>query len=365
MTLDPAPTTIAGSTVPSSWRAEERAGPPAASGPGGSTGDMRHCPPPDGRSGGASYTPAVTPLPRRDAILLLAVLGTGVFLAGLELMITAVALPAIVTDLATWTRLREASWIINGYLLVYIVTMPVAGRLADLYGARRLFLGALVVFTLGSLVAGAAPSLELLIVARLLQAVGGGALVPVATAAASHLFPGASRPRALGFVGAHDVPGHGGGTVPRRRDPRLVPPGGRAVAPRPRAGLAAEQLLAPAWRWVFYVNVPVGIVALVIAWAASSGWETPTPRRPGRPPGRRAVLRVPPRRARGAHPARRARDRRTAASIPPLVSAVLAGVAVVALRAGGRPRPPGPRPVPGPAAVPLRLVLVCRHRVAG
>ena len=61
-------------------------------------------------------------LPRRDRLLLLAVLGTGVFLAGLELMITAVALPAIVIDLADWTRLREASWIINGYLLVYVVT---------------------------------------------------------------------------------------------------------------------------------------------------------------------------------------------------------------------------------------------------
>ena len=79
------------------------------------------------------------------------------FLAGLELMITAVALPAIVIDLASWTRLREASWIINGYLLVYVVTMPIAGRLADLFGARRLFLGALVVFTVGSLLAGAAP----------------------------------------------------------------------------------------------------------------------------------------------------------------------------------------------------------------
>ena len=69
-------------------------------------------------------------LSRRDSLILLAILGTGVFLAGLELMITAVALPAIVTDLASWTRLREASWIINGYLLVYVVTMPVAGRLA-------------------------------------------------------------------------------------------------------------------------------------------------------------------------------------------------------------------------------------------
>ena len=73
---------------------------------------------------------------------LLAILGFGAFLAGLELMITAVALPAIVNDVADWTELRRASWIINGYLLVYIVAMPLAGRLADLFGARRLFLGA-------------------------------------------------------------------------------------------------------------------------------------------------------------------------------------------------------------------------------
>jgi MFS family permease len=219
-------------------------------------------------------------LSRRDALVLLAILGTGVFLAGLELMITAVALPAIVTDLADWTRLREASWIINGYLLVYVVTMPVAGRLADLFGARHLFLWALVIFTLGSLLAGAAPTLELLIAARLVQAVGGGALVPVATSAASHLFTGPSRPRALGVVGALTFLGMAAGPVL-----------GAAIlgALRPEAALsrlglepasAVAGLLAPAWRWVFYVNVPVGIIALVVAWAASSGWETP--RRRGR-----------------------------------------------------------------------------------
>ena len=68
---------------------------------------------------------------RRVALVLLAVLGTGVFLAGLELMITAVALPAIIADLGSWTELRHASWIINAYLLVYVGTMPLAGRLAD------------------------------------------------------------------------------------------------------------------------------------------------------------------------------------------------------------------------------------------
>ena len=195
-------------------------------------------------------------------------------------MITAVALPAIVVDLATWTRLREASWIINGYLLVYVVTVPVAGRLADLYGARSLFLWALVAFTLGSLLAGAAPTLELLIAARLVQAVGGGALVPVATSAASHLFSGASRPRALGVVGALTFLGMAVGPVL-----------GAAIlgALHPEAGISRLGLepgampatvLAPAWRWIFYVNVPVGLAALVVAWAASTGWETP--RRRGR-----------------------------------------------------------------------------------
>ena len=214
-------------------------------------------------------------LSRRDALVLLVVLGAGVFLAGLELMITAVALPAIVADLATWARLREASWIINGYLLVYVVTMPLAGRLADLWGNRRLFLAALVLFTVGSGLAGAAPSLEALIAARLVQAAGGGALVPVATSAASHLFGGTSRPRALGVIGGLTFLGMAAG-------PFL----GAAILDsfHPEAGLARIGLLpgspvadalAPAWRWVFYVNVPVGIAGLAIAWAASSGWDTP------------------------------------------------------------------------------------------
>ncbi len=127
------------------------------------------------------------------ATVLLAVVAIGAFLSGLELMITAVALPAIVVDLADWTELRAASWIINGYLLVSIVVMPLAGQLADRHGVRRVFLWALVVFVVGSVLAGRAASLGELIAGRLVQAVGGGALVPVATAAASHLYarPGA------------------------------------------------------------------------------------------------------------------------------------------------------------------------------
>lgn len=219
-------------------------------------------------------------LSRRDSLVLLAVIGTGVFLAGLELMITAVALPAIVVDLADWTRLREASWIINGYLLVYVVTMPLAGRLADVWGNRRLFLAALVLFTVGSALAGRAQSLEELIAARLVQAAGGGALVPVATSAASHLFTGASRPRALGVVGALTFLGMAAGPFIGAAILGAFHPEAALSRLGVASGSPVADAVAPAWRWVFYVNVPVGIAGLAIAWAASTGWETP--RRTGR-----------------------------------------------------------------------------------
>jgi MFS family permease len=221
---------------------------------------------------------------RRSAYVLLAVIGVGVFLAGLELMVTAVALPSILADLAdpasgsAWIELRKASWIINGYLLVYILTMPMAGRLADLWGVRRLFMGALVVFTFGSALAGAAQSLDQLIAARLVQAVGGGVLVPVGTAAASHLFGGATRPRALGVVGALTFLGMAAGPVVGAAIIGSVHPEAALVAAG--AGDAAISVLSPAWRWVFYLNIPIGLIALALAWAASPDWESP--RRPGR-----------------------------------------------------------------------------------
>ncbi len=211
---------------------------------------------------------------RRDSYLMLVVLSLGVFMAGLELMVTAVALPQILTTVATWTDLRKASWIINGYLLVYVVTMPLAGRLTDTWGARRLFLAALGVFTLGSFLAGVAQDLDQLIAARLVQAVGGGAIIPVATAAASHLFEGAARPRALGVIGALTFLGMAAGPFVGAAVLETVHPE-TALA---QAGITSGPLIttiAPPWRWVFYINVPIGICGLAIAWAASAGWDTP------------------------------------------------------------------------------------------
>jgi MFS family permease len=215
---------------------------------------------------------------RGAALVLLGVFGAGVFLAGLELMITAVALPAIILAFApdpifAFKELREASWIINGYLLVYVVAMPLAGRLSDLWGARRLFLAALGLFIVGSALAGRAQSLEELIAARLVQAAGGGILVPVGTAAASHLFEGHARPRALGVIGGLTFLGMAAGPFLGA----AILDGLHVDVALARGGIVGSPLvdmLSPAWRWIFYVNIPIGIVALVLGWAASHGWDT-------------------------------------------------------------------------------------------
>ncbi len=204
-------------------------------------------------------------------LLLLAALGAGACLVGVELMITAVALPGIVAHFGDWTLIRHASWVVNGYLLAYIATMPLAGRAADRYGLPLLFQLALLVFAAGSLLAGAAQTLDQLIAARVLQGMGGGAIVPLATAGASHLFAGAPRARALGAVAALTFLGMA-----------IGPFAGAAVletfeiAPvLDDAGLRrtlAFDLLAPAWRWVFYLGAPVAILAMAYLWAAAPAW---------------------------------------------------------------------------------------------
>jgi MFS family permease len=218
---------------------------------------------------------------RATRLVLLAALGLAAFLAGLELMITAVALPTILVDLArgpdALTQLRRASWIVNGYFLVTVVTMPLAGRLADLWGVRRLIVAGIVLFVAGSVLAGRSQSIDELIGARLVQALGGGIAIPVATAAASHLYSGHARPRALGIVGGLTFLGMAAGPFLGAAILLTLHPGPALRSVGLEAGPLVDAL-TPAWRWVFYVNVPAGIVALALAWAAAAGWDTP--RRP-------------------------------------------------------------------------------------
>jgi len=228
-------------------------------------------------------------------------------------MATAVALPRIVADLSDWTQLRQASWVVNGYLLAFIAAMPLAGRAADRWGLPPLLLGALAIFAVGSLLSGAARSLDQLIAARVIQGFGGGAILPLATAGASLLFGGSSRARALGAVSAANFLGMAlgpflGATILERFDlgPALVGAG--------YADSAAYDLLVPAWRWVFYLGAPAAVIALVWCWVALFGWQRP------HTPGRLDIL--------GAA----------------LVTAALAG-GLVCLSTLGEPDAPGGLPV--------------------
>ena len=203
---------------------------------------------------------------------MLAALSLGVLLVGIELFITAVALPKIFLDLSSWSELRRASWIINAYLVSYIAVMPLAGRAADRFGLPRLVMLALAVFGVGSILCGAAQTLDQLLVGRTIQGAGAGALLPLATAGASHLYAGAARSRSLGIVGAATFLGMAIGPV------LGVLVLGQLGLRDALAGVGIwsgplVDLLTPAWRWVFYVTAPLALLAIVYVWAASSDWD--------------------------------------------------------------------------------------------
>jgi MFS family permease len=196
-------------------------------------------------------------------LILLAALSVGAFLVGVELMITAVALPQILNDVADWTQLRRASWIINGYLLAYVATMPLAGRAADRFHLPTLFALALGLFAVGSLLCGAAQDLDGLIAARVVQGVGAGAILPLATAGAGLLFDGPARARAIGVVGAVTFLGMAAG-------PFL----GATILQSLQ--LTGGGLIAPAWRWIFYAGAPFALLAALYTWAAAPRWQRTT-----------------------------------------------------------------------------------------
>jgi EmrB/QacA subfamily drug resistance transporter len=174
----------------------------------------------------------------------LAVTQIAAFMILLDVSIVNVALPSIERGLAV--PAGTAQWVVSGYALALGLALVPAGRLGDTLGRRRMFLIALAAFVVTSALTGAAPSIGLLIAARLLQGIAGGMLIPQNSGLIQELFQGAERGRAFGVLGA---------TV------------GLATAAGPVAGgLILGAVSGPeAWRWVFYVNVPIGLVALVLA----------------------------------------------------------------------------------------------------
>jgi EmrB/QacA subfamily drug resistance transporter len=174
----------------------------------------------------------------------LAVSQVAAFMALLDVSIVNVALPSIERGLGA--SAVTVQWIVSGYALTFGLALVPAGRLGDALGRRRMFLIGLSAFVVTSALTGAAPTAGLLIAARLLQGIAGGMLIPQNSGLIQELFQGPERGRAFGILGA---------TV------------GLATAAGPVVGgLILAAFTGPdGWRWVFYVNVPIGLGALVLA----------------------------------------------------------------------------------------------------
>jgi EmrB/QacA subfamily drug resistance transporter len=165
----------------------------------------------------------------------------GVFLASLDQTSVVTALPEIMLDIGvTFDRLDDLAWVVTAYLLGFTVAMPLLGRAGDVYGYRRLYLGATLLFGVGSVLVALSPSLGWLIAARVVQAVGGGALIPAAIALAAERLPEMRKPLVFGIVGAAAETG--------------------AVLGPLYGGVIIELL---GWRWIFWTNLPVVALLLV------------------------------------------------------------------------------------------------------
>src|SRR6476620_5869857 len=159
-------------------------------------------------------------------------------LAALDQTIVATALPRIVGDLGGIT---QYSWVFTAYMLTSTVTVPLYGKLGDVYGRKKLFLFSIVAFLIGSALCGAAQSMTQLVVFRAVQGIGAGGLFPLSLAVIGNIVPPRDRGRWQGLIGAV---------------------------------FAASSIIGPAiggfivdnasWRWIFLVNLPVGGVALAV-----------------------------------------------------------------------------------------------------
>ena len=169
----------------------------------------------------------------------LAVVGLAVFLSVLDLFIVNIAFPDLRRDLGG--SLAGLSWVLTAYAICFAAVLVPAGRLGDLYGRRKVFVIGLGLFTLGSALCAISPSVETLVAARIVQGVGAAALTPNSLGLVLPLFPPSRRSTVIGAWAAI-------GAV------------GASLAP-PLGGILVEV----SWRLIFVVNVPLGILAIVLA----------------------------------------------------------------------------------------------------
>jgi EmrB/QacA subfamily drug resistance transporter len=190
----------------------------------------------------ADHDRAPIELPHRERIEILIAVLLGIFLAALDQTIVGTALPVIVTDLK---GNDVYTWAFTSYLLTATVSGPIYGKLSDIFGRRPLFIFGVSLFLLGSILCGLSQNMVMFIAFRGLQGLGAGALFPIALAIIGDIFAPSERGRYQGFFGA--VFG-----VSTLVGPAL-------------GGLITDNV---GWHWIFYVNVPIGIVVLYVIWRA-------------------------------------------------------------------------------------------------
>ena len=174
--------------------------------------------------------------------VVLGVLCLGVFSTALDQTVVVAALPGVMVDLEIpLTDLDKASWIITAYLVSYTVAMPLAGRLSDVYGRVRMFQAALVVFAVGSALVAVAPNFNWVVPARVIQAMGGGATVPISLAMAVAAVVPEKRGVAIGLVAASAE-------------------AGSVVGPL-YGGAIIEWI---GWRWIFWLDVPQSLILIAL-----------------------------------------------------------------------------------------------------
>lgn len=184
-------------------------------------------------------------LPLRSKIIIMVSVMASLFLVALDQTIIATALGKIVEEFSAFSSL---SWVVTAYLLTTTITIPIAGKMSDLYGRRTVLLIGVAVFTIGSMLSGLSGNIEQLVVWRAVQGIGGGIITANAFTIVADLFVARERGRWQGMIGA--VFGLSS----------IVGPllGGWLTDGHTIAGLTTD------WRWTFYINIPVGILAFAL-----------------------------------------------------------------------------------------------------